>query len=171
MKSLLLLRHAKSDWGVEYGEDHDRPLARRGRKAAARLGRLLHRADEVPDRIVSSTALRARETVRLAMEAGGWTCPVELAEGFYRSTPQEILTVVRSWDHAADRVLLAGHEPTWSALAGALIGGGTVRMPTAAAARIDFRAASWGELAFGEGTLQWLIVPSLTVKAKKRREG
>ena len=69
MKTLYMLRHGKSDWNNAL-PDHERTLAPRGIDAAQRIGRLLRDLDEVPDRIVASTAVRARETVRLAGEAG-----------------------------------------------------------------------------------------------------
>ena len=66
--TLYVLRHGKSDWQAAYGADHDRPLKKRGREAAQLVGRLLSSADEAPDHILSSSALRARtadgETIR-----------------------------------------------------------------------------------------------------------
>jgi phosphohistidine phosphatase len=59
VKTLILLRHGKSDWDSDRDADHDRPLARRGRNAAATMGLLLERAGQVPDRALTSSALRA----------------------------------------------------------------------------------------------------------------
>ena len=69
MRTLLLLRHAKSDWDASYADDHERPLAKRGKKAAALIGRHLAATGQVPDRVVSSTAVRAADTVRRAMRS------------------------------------------------------------------------------------------------------
>ncbi|HMF03267.1 MAG TPA: phosphoglycerate mutase family protein, partial [Acidimicrobiia bacterium] len=80
MPALILFRHGKSDWdAADAGDDRARPLARRGRKAAERMGRFLARAGQVPDVAITSPALRAAETLRLAMEGGGWSCPVRTA--------------------------------------------------------------------------------------------
>ena len=75
MPELLLMRHAKSDWGSGDEDDRARPLAERGRKAARRLGRFLTAAGQVPALVLSSPAVRALETARLAVAAGGWSCP------------------------------------------------------------------------------------------------
>ena len=78
MRSLYVLRHAKSDWDASYGVDFDRPLSERGVRAADLIGRFLASIDEAPDHVIASTAERARRTVELAVEAGDWTSPVLL---------------------------------------------------------------------------------------------
>jgi phosphohistidine phosphatase len=90
---------------------------------------------------------------------------VEHTEALYAASAEEVLQVVRSWEDASERVLLAGHEPTWSSLAGRLVGGANLRFPTAAVARIDFQVDAWRQVELGEGTLIWLITP----KALKSR--
>src|SRR2546421_870243 len=84
MAGLILFRHGKSDWDADYpGGDAARPLARRGRKAAKTMGRFLARAGQVPDAAITSPAVRAEETLRLAMDGGGWTCPARTAPSLY----------------------------------------------------------------------------------------
>ncbi|MGH9024365.1 MAG: SixA phosphatase family protein [Acidimicrobiia bacterium] len=78
MKALLLLRHGKSNWAEDTGDDRSRPLAKGGERAARLMGELLANAGQVPDRAVTSPAARARTTLALAMEAGGWQCPTEV---------------------------------------------------------------------------------------------
>lgn len=158
MKTIYLLRHGKSDWNTP-GPDHERTLAPRGEDAAQRVGRLLTALDEVPDRVVSSTAVRAHETVRLAKEAGGWSTEIELEPDFYGTDPQRLLEWVRRVDDATDSILLAGHQPTWSLFAGGLIGGGQLRYPTAALAKIRLHVRRWDETAFGRGELVWFQLP------------
>ena len=70
MKTLLVMRHAKSDWGAPLGDDHERPLADRGVKAARRMGCFLTDSGSVPQLVISSTAVRARTTAELAAEPG-----------------------------------------------------------------------------------------------------
>jgi phosphohistidine phosphatase len=161
VKTLILLRHAKSDWGAAHDADHERPLAKRGRNAAATMGALLARAGQVPDRVLTSSAVRAQETVRLAVEAGNWECPTEVAPDFYGSSPATVVARVREEDDAAASLLLAGHEPTWSMLASQLMGGGFLRFPTAAMARIDLDIESWSRLEFDKGVLVWFLIPRL----------
>jgi phosphohistidine phosphatase len=161
MKTVFLLRHGKSDWEAGVEIDHDRPLAKRGRKAAVRMGRYLAALGEVPDRVISSSAVRAEETVRLAAEAGRWSSAIETTRSLYEASPEAVLKVVRGIQDASRSVLLVGHEPAWSALLAALVGGAQVSFPTAALARVDLPADTWSGIDFGTGTLVWLVTPKL----------
>jgi len=161
MKSLYLLRHAKSDWSTDYSSDHQRPLAKRGRRAAATIGRFLSDVEQKPDAIVTSTAVRARTTVELAAEAGGWACTVRPEPDLYGASMAELMVAIRAAPVDAKRLLLAGHEPTFSGAVAHLIGGGTVRMVTAALARIDLPVEHWEQSDLGIGTLIWLVTPKL----------
>ncbi len=161
MKTIILFRHGKSDWNAEYGGDHERPLNERGHDAAKMMGTLLARLDQVPDRVLTSSAVRAQETVKLAALAGSWTCPVEIVPEFYASDPATVLQRIHAEDDAASSLLIAGHEPTWSTLAAGLIGGGWLRFPTAAMARIDLDVDSWGAVDAGKGMLVWFLIPRL----------
>lgn len=159
MKTLYMLRHGKSDWSGGFS-DHERSLAPRGEDAARRIGCLLRDLDEIPDRIVSSTAVRARETVRLAREAGSWPPEIELEAGFYGADPEFLLQWLRNQvDDKTDSILLAGHQPTWSLFAGGLIGGGRLRYPTAALAKITLHVDRWRDIEFGSGELVWFQLP------------
>lgn len=161
MKTLLLMRHAKSDRDRPELPDRERPLAPRGVRAATTLGIFLARGGWAPERVVTSPAERASATVRIAGEAGGWESPVASDPRLYEGDPHVMLGVVRELDDGAGRVLLCGHEPTWSELAAVLTGGGRVRMATAAVAAIAFDVGRWSEVAPGSGVLQWLVVPRL----------
>jgi phosphohistidine phosphatase len=162
MPGLILLRHGKSDWDADYGgDDSARPLARRGRKAAQRMGRFLTRARQVPDAAVTSPALRAEDTLRLAMEEGGWTCPVRTAPALYGGGVSGLLAEVRREPVTTGVLLVVGHEPTWSEAVSAFIGGGEVRLPTGAMARVDFDVDGWDEVGPGTGVLVWSVVPRL----------
>ena len=159
MKTLLFLRHGKSDWDADFSTDHERPLAGRGRKAAATMGRFIAACGVLPDRIVTSTAERARTTVEIAMAEGGWTAPVRETRALYMASPADLLVQIRAEDDAASVLLLVGHEPTWGTMVSRLIGGGAVRYPTAAFARVDLGVARWQDVAFGHGELIWLVPP------------
>jgi phosphohistidine phosphatase len=159
MKSIYILRHAKSDWNADYGEDHDRPLAPRGEAAAARVGRLLKKTKNVPDLIFSSTAVRARTTVQLASEAGDWARPIELRPELYGAGVEAILEIVHSLSDSVESVLFAGHQPGWSYAVSALSGGSMVSMPTACLARVDFEIRTWQSCQVGRGVLSLLIPP------------
>ena len=159
MKTLLVMRHAKSDWGAAFGDDHERPLARRGVKAARRMGRFIAEAGVAPELILSSTAVRARMTAELAAAEGDWGCPIVTTGNFYASHAERVLETVWETGAGVERLLIAGHEPTWSTLVTWLIGGGRVRMPTAAVACLDLPHGGWGDLAPGTCELRWLVTP------------
>jgi phosphohistidine phosphatase len=164
MKTLLLLRHGKSDWDADYETDHDRPLAKRGQAAASLMGKFLVTLRQIPDQVVSSSAVRAHDTVRLATEAGDWSCPVNTTRKLYGVPPENVLNVIRGCDDSKDRVLVAGHEPTLSELAGGLIGQASIKFPTGAISRIDLAIESWKDADFRRGTLVWLLTPKLLGK-------
>ncbi len=165
MKTLLVMRHAKSDWGAASGGDHERVLARRGIKAARKVGRFLTDSGTTPDLVLSSTAVRAFTTAELAAEAGEWGCEILTSGDLYASDPERVLDVVRETANGVKRLLIAGHEPTWSTLVGWLIGGGRVRMPTAAVACLDLPHGNWIDLAPATCELRWLVTPK-TLKGK-----
>ncbi|MCW8985945.1 MAG: histidine phosphatase family protein [Thermoanaerobaculales bacterium] len=159
MRQLLVMRHAKSDWGAASGGDHDRVLARRGIKAARKVGRFLTDSGTIPDLILSSTAVRALTTAELAAEAGEWGCEIVTSRDLYASDPERVLDVIRETGNGVGRLLIAGHEPTWSTLVTWLIGGGKVRMPTAAVACLDLPHGDWIDLAPATCELRWLVTP------------
>jgi phosphohistidine phosphatase len=162
MPGLILFRHGKSDWDADYpGGDAARPLARRGRKAAKRMGKFLARAGQVPDAAITSPALRAESTLHLAMEGGDWSCPVRTAAALYDGGLSGLLAEVRKEPATTDVLLGVGHEPTWSEAVSAFIGGGEVGLPTAAMARIEFDVDRWREVGPGTGVLAWIVVPRL----------
>lgn len=166
MKTLLFLRHGKSDRDTDYGHDHERPLKKRGRKAARTMGRFLTKTDQAPDSVIVSAAVRAQETLAMALDAGGWACPVRTTEALYEATPLDVRREIQAEAEATERLLLVGHEPTWSETVGRLIGASPeaaarVRIPTAALARVDVDVERWEEVDFGKGELVWLLPPRL----------
>ena len=159
MRTLLVMRHAKSEWGAAFAGDHERPLAQRGIKAARRIGRFVTDSGSKPDLVLSSTAVRALTTAELAVEAGEWECEIVTSGDFYASDPERVLDEVRVTDNRITSLLIAGHEPTWSTLVSWLIGGGSVRMPTASVACLDLPHGEWSDLAPGTCVLRWFITP------------
>lgn len=161
MRFLLMMRHGKSDWSSGSGDDHDRPLAPRGIDAARAMGAFITESGFSPSLVLTSTAVRSLSTAELAREAGGWRCPLTTTDTFYASTPGKVLSTIRELDDKLERVLVIGHEPTWSSLTTGLIGGGRLRFPTAAVACIGFDWPGWRHSAPGRGELAWFMVPRL----------
>ena len=159
MKTIILFRHGKSDWDSSAESDHERPLAKRGRLAADRMGRYLSEKGEVPDLAISSTAVRARDTLNRAVRAGDWSCRVEQLDDLYLPSPLTLLEVLQHQSDGLVSVMLVGHEPAWSETLSLLVGGGRFRFPTAAMARVDVDSERWADLDFGLGNLRWMVTP------------
>ena len=147
MKTLLILRHAKSAWDQPGLRDHDRPLNPRGRRDAPRMGRLLVERDLVPERIVSSTAVRARTTAALAASEFGGEREVEIETtgDLYHASPDAYIEVVEAMGGAEERLMVVGHNPGITSLVRHLTGEGEY-MPTAALAAVELDIDEWSEL-------------------------
>src|SRR4029079_4472733 len=96
MKTLLVMRHAKSSWKDATLDDHDRPLKKRGQKAAPKMGALLCERGLVPDLIVSSTALRAVATSKAVAEACGYVREIQLVHDLYLADAKTCVEVLRT---------------------------------------------------------------------------
>ncbi|MEX1279867.1 MAG: histidine phosphatase family protein [Acidimicrobiia bacterium] len=151
MVTLLLLRHGKSDWDAGHGVDHDRPLAPRGVRSARIMGRLVTREGLVPDVVISSTAERAARTAELAEAAGTWDRRISLDRRLYDAGPAGVLGVAAEVTDA-DRLLLVGHQPTWSLLV-RRVTGEYPDLKTADLAVIDLPIEDWSAVERAAGTL------------------
>jgi len=158
MKTLLVLRHAKSSWDHPHLSDFDRPLNGRGKKAAPFMGSLMAEKGLVPEVIVSSPANRARTTAEKAAEAGGFDASVEFDERIYGAGTNGLLYVIAGFDNAAETAMIVGHNPGFEILVSVLTGEHR-RMPTAALAVIDLDIDRWSDAGSGSGELRRLIIP------------
>ena len=167
LRTVIIFRHAKSDWDSEYSHDRERPLARRGSEAARAMGRLLSAAGLVPDMVISSPAVRAAATVDLAIIAGDWPCTRETNESLYQCGASEMLHALRGLPNSVERVLLAGHETSCSETVSRLIGGGDIRIPTGSMACISLELKNWKDCAWGDGELSWLVPPRMLTEGPR----
>ena len=151
------MRHAKSDWDADYGSDHDRPLNERGVRNARSMGRVLTAHELEPQVVISSTALRAKTTAELAIEEGGWEAELRLDATLYDSGQEEVLGVGAAAPEVS-RLMMVGHQPTWSMLVAELTGE-AVEMKTATVAVIELELESWAGLRLGKGTLSRVLDP------------
>src|SRR5262245_57310626 len=143
MKHLLLLRHAKSSWDDASLDDFDRPLNERGKRTAPLMGKWLRRKKVKPDLMLSSPAVRAKETTRLVCEAAGWSADlISYERTIYEAPVQRLLSIVSGIPNEVGLAVLVGHNPGFEELLEALTGE-TRRMPTAAAALIELNVESW----------------------------
>ena len=159
MKSVILLRHGKSDWNAPFRNDHERPLALRGIKAAKKMGKYFSKNEKSPEILISSTALRAKETIELAKKSGKWSSQLIYNSKIYGGSPKIILEIIQQIDEKFNSVCLIGHEPNFSSFISKSTNGEFYRFPTAAMAFINFKIELWEEIRFGNGILKWLARP------------
>jgi phosphohistidine phosphatase len=145
MKTVLILRHAKSSWKHTGLSDHDRPLKKRGKQAAPRMGQLIYEEDLVPDVILSSTARRARDTADLVAEASGYAGEVTYLEDFYHAWPSDYIDALRNLSDDVDSAMIVGHNPGMEMLLEQLTGEAE-RFPTAALAVVHLPVHYWSQL-------------------------
>ena len=149
MKTLLVLRHAKSSWKDTGLEDRDRPLNKRGKTDAPVMGKLIKKKKLTPDWIFSSTALRARATAEMVAEASKFSGEIEFEERLYLARSTAIVEVIQSSaPETAQTSLIVGHNPGF----GELVENLTRRaqaFPTAALAQIELPVDRWDELTLG----------------------
>lgn len=166
MKTLTLLRHAKSGWDDPVQRDFDRPLNAKGKRAAALVGRHLKSTGTSFDHVVASPARRVIETI--AEVARGYAAPIEPAwdRRIYLASAATLLEMVHETDDAHDRLLLIGHNPGLEDLVLMLTpdDGGSPRdrvedkYPTASVAELTFEG-SWSALSPGAATFQRFVRP------------
>jgi len=142
MKSLLVLRHAKSSWKHPELADHDRPLNKRGQRDAPRMGELLREQDMIPDLIISSTAKRARQTAEMVADTSGYQAEIQFERSFYASEPEALIDILQQVADDNDCVMVIGHNPDLEELL-EMLTGNWERMSTAALAKIELPINEW----------------------------
>jgi phosphohistidine phosphatase len=146
MKTLLLMRHAKSSWKKPDVDDHDRGLNQRGKRDAPRMGELLRDERIMPDYMLVSSARRARKTADHVALASGFRGECRVTGELYLAGPEKILQVLRQTPAAYDRVLLIGHNPGLEEYLERLVGAYTP-LTTAAIAHLEIDVPSWEAMA------------------------
>jgi phosphohistidine phosphatase len=146
VKTLLILRHAKSSWDDASLDDRERPLNARGRRDAPRMGNLLRDEALIPDVIITSDAVRAHTTARAVAEAAGYTRDIVVDPLLYGASPEDVLAVLKTVPDANARtVMIVGHNPGLEDLIEQLTGE-PHDVPTAALVRLALPIEAWGEL-------------------------
>ena len=148
MKTIYLMRHGKSKRGPEYDTDFERPLAKRGKRAAVRIGEYIAVNGFVPDVILSSPAERAQDTALRCAEAAGYQGEVRLVNDLYFTGDDVYLELLWELDDWIGSVMFVGHNPTTESVI-EILSRRYARMPTAALARIDFDVERWTEVQEG----------------------
>ena len=167
-RTILLLRHAKSAWGNAGQNDHDRPLNRRGERAAGTMADHIASAAPRPDLILCSTATRTRQTLAPLVKAlAAPAPPIALEKDLYLASEATLLERQRALPDDVRTVLLIGHNDGIGHLAGALAGQGRAgeladlrdKYPTGALANLRMSRGPWSALAPGSCELLAFVKP------------
>lgn len=158
MRTLYLLRHAKSSWKDANLADFDRPLSGRGRRAAETVGLFLKDKEITLGLVVGSPAVRARQTIEIVLRSAKQRPELRFDERIYEATVGRLLEIVSQLENEHKAVLLVGHNPGMQELL-ALLTGQSEEYPTAALAKIAFKNLKWAEVGNKKGSLEWLVKP------------
>lgn len=145
MKTLLLMRHAKSSWKFKDLTDHQRPLNKRGRTDAPLMGHLILDRELVPQRILCSTAVRARETAEILVDTIKFQGEVSYLDRLYMAESEDHLAALRDLPDSVERAMIIGHNPGLETLLQEL-SGRIESLPTAVLAHIVLPIDHWTQL-------------------------
>jgi len=163
MKTLYLVRHAKSSWDDIDLSDIDRPLNDRGKKDAPKMGKRLKERDIFPDVMLSSPAKRALETCKVIAKALGFPEEkITIDKRLYHASEDQLLKVVQGLKDRHDNVeviMIFGHNPGLTDFTNALLNETIGNIPTCGVVGSTIRATSWKETAFGSGKLNFFDFP------------
>ena len=158
-KELILLRHGKSDWSADCS-DFDRPLKKRGKRGAQRIGAYLHDSGVRPDLVISSPAKRAKQTAKQCVKAMGLSADsIVYSKHLYESNVFTLFNSIKQQSADISSILLVGHNPSLADLLSylsdhiLLAGNDGKLLPTATMARMSFNATSWQVIEPRSGTI------------------
>jgi phosphohistidine phosphatase len=158
MKTVWVLRHAKSSWEDATLADQERPLAPRGHKAAKRIRQFVSDNGVRPQLVLCSTAVRARATLDIVLPGLG-DPQIELDEAVYLASAEALLQRIRSLEPGLARVMLVGHNPGLHDLTCLLAPPGPDLLPTGALAELRLELDDWRSVEPGAASLDRLVLP------------
>jgi len=158
MKTLFMMRHAKSSWNNADLADFDRPLNERGLEAAPFMGKIIYKNQFQPDLIISSPAERAGQTAILVHSAAQLNGEIQFNEKIYEARPHRLLEIISEQNDKLQSIMLVGHNPGFEGLL-KILTGELQPLPTAALAVIDLQIENWSDVKSNCGTLRVLIRP------------
>ena len=164
MKTLFVLRHAKSSWENSDSSDFDRPLNKRGLNTVPLMGEMMYENGFSPELIISSPAKRAKQTAILIKETAQLQVEIHYNEKIYEASPLRLLQIVSELDEKLESAMIVGHNPGLEGLIKFLTGE-TQTMPTTALAVIDLNIENWSKTVVESGRLRTLIRPKDDLKS------
>lgn len=163
-KTLYLFRHAKSSWDDPNLSDFDRPLNKRGEKAAPLMGKVMRSRDVCPSVVICSPSKRTRQTAKLALKKTGLDeAEIVFDEGLYLATTGGLVQTIQKVDDLLSSAMLIGHNPGLSELV-YLLTGVEEAFPTAALVCLRLNVAHWKDVKTGCGKIEWIVRPREVVR-------
>lgn len=160
MKTLYIVRHAKSSWDDPVLRDFDRPLNDRGKKDAPVMGKRLRKRGVIPSLILSSSARRARSTAkRVARELGFDEKHIRLTDSLYHAGPEMILSTLQQVPDSVESVMLFGHNPGLTDFVNDYVNVRIDNIPTCGIVAAKFNVSSWKDLGNVKGELIFFDFP------------
>jgi phosphohistidine phosphatase len=156
MKTLFLLRHAKSSWDNPDLTDFERPLNERGLRAAPQMGHYIKKQNIKPDVVISSPAVRARDTAELIIKSAGLKVELRFDARIYDATWLDLLRVIASIEDEKETAMLIGHNPGFEETVFRLTDE-QIKLPTAALAKINLEIERWNETREFCGKVEWVV--------------
>lgn len=160
MKTLYLIRHAKSDWSDESLSDFDRPLNKRGSKDAPLMGSKLSEAGVCPDLIIASPALRAKTTALAIASALSYPSDsIRYDHDLYACDVETILSIIRGVEGSVNTLMVFGHNPEFTECANYLTNGNIENIPTCGVVEMRLRGDSWESIGENSAELRGFDFP------------
>ncbi len=160
IKTLYLIRHAKSDWSDGKIDDFERGLRKKGYKDIQTMGSYLALHGVRPDLIISSSALRAQLTADELAKRIDYAGKIHYMEELYLSRPERILNILALQDDQHESIFIVGHNPELTILANKLVDNQLGKMPTLGIVKIEFDIESWDQIDEGKGRFDFYIYPN-----------
>jgi phosphohistidine phosphatase len=160
MKTLYLVRHAKSSWKYPNLDDFERPLSKRGRKNAPFMGRILKKLKVAPDLVISSPANRAATTARIIADTIDYPLEkIQYNETIYASSEYDLMQVIQQVDNSVNRVMLVSHNPALTDLANSIGDTAISNIPTCGVFCVSLNISSWAKIEEQRGKLKFFEFP------------
>ena len=160
MKSLYLVRHAKSSWKYPNLDDFERPLNKRGRKNAPFMGSILKKLKVAPDLVISSPANRAATTARIIADSIDYPLEkIQYDETIYGSSESDLVQAIRQLDNAVNQAMLVSHNPAITDLANSVGDTSVSNIPTCGVFCVGLNISSWAKIGKQRGKLKFLEFP------------
>ena len=160
MKTLYLVRHAKSSWKYPDLDDFERPLNKRGRKSAPFMGTILKKLKVAPDLILSSPANRASMTARIIADKIGYPLDkIRYSESIYEFSANALIDIIEQLEDGVDKVMLVGHNPALTDLANYIGDKAISNLPTGGVFCADLNIPSWAKISDRCGKVKFFEFP------------